>query len=150
MVDRLTIEEFFDAMHSQGVYPLLDTDRVRKAVQAMVRVYCADYPIKDRWPVLDLESAYEGHVNAQPDLIDFHRNGYNGVIHLRGFDETYRLDEWFDDFRIVWRLIDTHEVRTKMASKLPPGTKWKSPVLYAAHDQATKFSLPGLLRRVFR
>src|SRR3989304_5539730 len=88
MVDRLTVDEFFDAMREQHVYPLIDTPTARRVVQAVVRAYGADYPIKDRWPVLDLESAYEGHVNAHENLLEFHKNGYNGTIHLQGFDDS--------------------------------------------------------------
>lgn len=146
MVDRLTIDEFFNALHAQGIYPLIDTPDARKVVNAVVRAYGANYPIKDRWPVLDLESAYEGHVNAQSKLSEFCRNGYKGTINLHGFDDTYSMDEWFDDFRIQWRLIDTPAVRRKMLECMPQGPRWESPVLYAAHETSVKGSLRGLLR----
>ena len=74
MVDRLTVDEFFDALHEQRVYPLLDTPQARKVVQAIARAYGSEYSIKDRWPVLDLESAYEGHINVSVPESPYYRS----------------------------------------------------------------------------
>lgn len=138
MADRLTVDEFFEALRAQGLYPLIDTPRARKVVEAVVRAYGAHYPIQGRWPVLDLESAYEGHLNTQPELAEFCRQGYSGRITLRGFDDTYSLDEWFADFRIPWGLVDTPRVRHEMLGRLPPGPQWKSPLLCAAYEAFPK------------
>jgi hypothetical protein len=148
MVDRLTVDEFFEALRSQNVYPLVDTPSTRKIVQAVAKAYGSEYPIKDRWPVLDLESAYEGHLNAHANLLEFHKNGYSGTINLRGFDDQYTLDEWFDDFRSRWSLVDTSSTRQKMLAALPVGKKWQSPQLYEAHNAALKGTLKGLIRRI--
>jgi hypothetical protein len=150
MVDRLTVDEFFDALRDQRVYPLVDTPTARKVVQAVARAYGSDYPIKDRWPVLDLESAYEGHVNAHVNLIEFHKNGYSGTVSLRGFDERYTLDEWFDDFRSQWALVDDQHTRQKMLRLLPTGDKWLSSELYGAHENSVKGTLKGLVRKLKR
>ena len=63
---------------------------------------------------LDLESAYVAYLNAQPDIVVWHRNGYIGTIRIRNFDETYTLDEWFGDFIRQWNLKDTDGIRAAM------------------------------------
>lgn len=150
VVDRLTVDELFEALHAQRIYPLIDSPAARKVVQAVARAYGAEYRIKDRWPVLDLESAYEGHLNAHTDTVEFHRNGYDGTIRLQGFDDRYTMDEWFDDFRSQWSLIDTSDTRRSMLSHLPPGDMWKSAQLYEAHESAVRGTLRGLARRLFK
>ena len=149
MADRLTVEEFFDVMRVQQIYPLLDTKPVREIVERNVRALCPGYPIKNRWPVLDLESAYEGYLNGQPELVRWHKNGYSGTVNIKGFDNTYEIDEWFNDFRIQWSLVDTPSVQRKMIGLLPTGSKWSSPALYKAHKEATMFTIGGLLHRLF-
>ena len=136
MVTRITVDEFFAAMKKAGAYPLLDTPDVRTAVEKNVRALCAEYPIKDRWPVLDLESAYEGYLNAQPPLFEWHKNGYDGTVHAGPRDSKYALDEWFGDFSVQWQLKNTPEVRAKMLELLSRGEAWLSPELYAAHKKA--------------
>ena len=150
MVTRLTVDEFFDALAKQRAYPLVDTPRVREIVARTTRALCADYPIKDRWPVLDLESAYEGYLNGQPELVEWHRNGYNGTVKAGTFANTYDLNEWFDDFRVQWNLVDTPEVRNKMLSLLPHARTWRSPSLYEAHQRAVKGTMKGFLTGFFR
>lgn len=130
MVDRLTVDEFFDAMRRQMITPLVDTPTARRAVAGNVRALCSGYKIRDRWPVLDLESAYEGYLNAQDNLLELHSAGYRGTINLRGYDDHYDLDEWFGDFTTQWLLIDTPSVRRRMLSLLGPGSRWRSPQLY--------------------
>ena len=150
MVARLTVDEFFTAMREQGVYPLVDTLTARKVVHAVARAYGSEYPIKDRWPILDLESAYEGHLNGHADIIEFHRNGYSGTVNLRGFDDRYTMDEWFNDFRSQWSLIDDHRTRQDMLARLPPGDRWRSSELYEAHESAVRKTLKGVVRRLFK
>lgn len=146
MVARLTVDEFFDALHNKQVYPLVDTPKVRMIVEKTVRAICADYPVKDRWPVLDLESAYESYLNAQPTLVDWHQNGYKGTVQAGSFDDRYTLDEWFGDFTKQWNLKDTSEVRAVMLARLPDGVTWRSPDLYSAHECAIKEVRPRLMK----
>ncbi|WP_152038211.1 hypothetical protein [Paraburkholderia hospita] len=63
-----------------------------------MRALCASYPIQERRPVLDLESAYQHALNELPDVQDLVRDGYTGTVNLRGYDDTYTMDEWFGDF----------------------------------------------------
>jgi hypothetical protein len=138
MTTRLTVDQFFDAIRERGVYPLVDTAEARAIVQRNVKALCSEYPIKDRWPVLDLESAYEAFLNAQPNLLEWHRNGYRGTIRAGDFDDTYTLDEWFGDFTRQWSLRDTPDVRAAMLALLPRGGTWRSPELYAAHKKVVE------------
>jgi len=150
MVARLTVDQFFDALCDHRAYPLIDTPRVRDIVGKNVRALCADYPIKDRWPLLDLESAYVAYLNAQPDIVVWHRNGYIGTIRIRNFDETYTLDEWFGDFTRQWNLKDTDGIRAAMLALLPPGRAWRSPVIFAAHKKAVESTTSKLARWLSR
>jgi hypothetical protein len=105
MADRLTVQQFFEALRAQNITPLVDTPAVRASVDSRVRVLCVDYPIQDRWPVLDLETAYEQTLNDLPNLLDLARDGYLGTVKLRDFDETYAMDEWnTTDFRTYIRI----------------------------------------------
>lgn len=150
MVTRLTVDEFFEALHERNVYPLVDSSEIRENVEQRVRRLCVNYPIKDRWPVLDLESAYEGYLNAQSErLLEWHRNGYGGTISAGKFNNVYTLDEWFGDFTQSWNLDDNTEVRAKMLALLPQGNSWKSPELFAAHCEATKYAWKNFLLRLF-
>lgn len=149
MVTRLTVDEFFDALKKRRAYPLVDTPRTREIVAKTVRALCTNYPIKDRWPVLDLESAYEGYLNAQPELVEWHKNGYDGTVRAGLFDNKYTLDEWFGDFKVQWRLADTPEVRSHMLASLPRDSSWVSPKLYEAHKNAVSAGTAGFFRRLF-
>lgn len=151
MADRLTVPEFFAALRSQGVQPLIDTPEVRKRVLANVQSLTAHYPIKDRWPVLDLESSYERILNNSPALLNFVTSYcYRGFIKLHGFDETYSMDEWFGDFTVEYRLNDTSEIRMRMQAVLGPGNSWPASGLYQAYQEATKFRAVNLLKSIFR
>ncbi len=149
MVTRLTIDEFFEALKKRRAYPLVDTPRTREIVGKTVRALCADYPIKDRWPVLDLESAYEGYLNAQPEIVKWHEGGYNGTVRAGSFDEKYTLDEWFGDFTKQWQLKNTSEVRNAMLKALPDESSWRSPDLYKAHKEAVEATAKGFFKRLF-
>src|SRR5258708_5442589 len=107
MADRLTVQEFFDALRAQKISPLVDTAAVRAGVDSRGRARCASYPIQERWPVLDLEIAYQQTLNELPDVQDLVRDGYPGTINLRGYDDTYTMAEWFGDFAGQWVLNDT-------------------------------------------
>ncbi|NPT54591.1 hypothetical protein [Paraburkholderia elongata] len=132
MADRLTVQEFFDALQAQKISPLVDTPAVRASVDARVRALCAGYPIQERWPVLDLESAYQQTLNELSDVLDLVRDGYTGTVNLRGYDDTYTMDEWFGDFTGQWVLNDTPHIRATMLEQLPAGRTWKSPQLWGA------------------
>ncbi|AUT76507.1 hypothetical protein [Paraburkholderia hospita] len=93
MADRLTVQEFFDALRAQKISPLIDTPAVRVSVDTRVRALCASYPIQEHWPVLDLESAYQQALNELPNVQDLVRDGYTGTVNLRGYDGTYTMDE---------------------------------------------------------
>ncbi|MEW9584700.1 hypothetical protein [Paraburkholderia sp. DGU8] len=67
MADRLTVQQFLDALRAQSITPLVDTPAVRASVDNRARVFCVGYPIQDRWPVLDLEAAYEQTLNDLPN-----------------------------------------------------------------------------------
>ena len=148
MADRITVDEFFEALRAQNISPLVDTPEVRANVSSRVRTLCAAYPIQGRWPVLDLESAYEQTLNELPNLPDLARAGYMGTVKLRGFDATYALDEWFDDFSSQWALTDTSQIRAAMLQLLPPDNAWASPALWQAYKAATRPSPKSLLRRL--
>jgi hypothetical protein len=92
MADRLTIQEFFEAPREQEISPLVDTAAVRAGVDEWVRALSASYPIQERWPVLDLESAYQQVLNELPNVLDLVREGYTGTVNLRGYDNTYTMD----------------------------------------------------------
>jgi hypothetical protein len=146
MATRLTVDEFFDALHAQGIQPLIDTPASREVVTVLVKQLCTHYPIQGRWPVLDLETAYEGMLNSRSDLLDLWKQGYKGTINLSGYDQTYSLDEWFDDFRRAYKLEDTTRVRATMQGKLPPGTSWAASSLYQAYKHATRPTMGRVLR----
>jgi hypothetical protein len=111
MADRLTVQQFFDALRAQKISPLVDTPAVRASVDARLRAFRASYPIQERWPVLDLESAYQQTLNELPDVQDLVRDGYTGTVNLRGYDDTCTMDEWFGDFVARWVLNDTPHIR---------------------------------------
>jgi hypothetical protein len=148
MADRLTIEEFFEALNAQKITPLVDTPEVKASVSSRVRVLCAGYAIQDRWPILDLETAYEQTLNELPNVLDLSRAGYRGTIKLRDFDESYSLDEWFGDFAQQWSLTDSPHIRNAMLHSLPPGETWKSPALWKAYRTASRPAPKSLLRRL--
>ena len=146
MADRLTVQEFFDALRAQKISPLVDTPAVRASVDARVRALCASYPIQERWPVLDLESAYQQTLNELPNVEDLVRDGYTGTINLHGFDDTYTMDEWFGDFGGQWVLNDTPHVRATMLELLPPASTWLSPTLWLAYKNAARATRGSWLR----
>lgn len=59
-------------------------------------------------------------------------------MNLRGYDETYTLDEWFDDFRIEYKLVDTPEIRAKILMHLSPKSSWEPRDIYQANKKATE------------
>ena len=145
MADRLTVQQFFDALRAQNITPLADTPAVRASVDNRVRNLCTGYPIQGRWPVLDLESVT---LNDLPNLLDLARDDYLGTVNLRDFDETYAMNEWFDDFRQQWGLTDLPRIRAVMLELLPAGRTWKSPELWAAYKKAARAPRGSLLRRL--
>jgi hypothetical protein len=148
MADRLTVQEFFEALREQKISPLVDTPAVRTSVDAQVRALCASYPIQERWPVLDLESAYQQTLNELPNVLDLVRDGYTGTVNLRGYDDTYTMDEWFGDFAEQWVLRDTPHVRATMLELLPAASTWQSPRLWEAYKNATRTPRGSWLRRL--
>jgi hypothetical protein len=148
MADRLTVQEFFEALCEQKISPLVDTPAVRASVDARVRALCASYPVQERWPVLDLESAYQQTLNELPNVQDLVSDGYTGTVNLRGYDNTYTMDEWFGDFAGQWVLNDTPPVRATMLEQLPAGRTWKSPELWDAYKKASRATRDSWLRRL--
>jgi hypothetical protein len=148
MADRLTVQEFFDALRAQKISPLVDTPAVRASVGARVRALCASYPIQERWPVLDLEDAYQQSLNELPNVHDPVRDGHTGTVNLRGYDDTYTMHEWFGDFAGQWVLNDTPHIRATMLEQLPAGRAWKSPQLWTAYKNATRAPRGSSLRRL--
>jgi hypothetical protein len=148
MADRLTVQEFFEALREQKISPLVDTPAVRASVDARVRALCASYPIQERWPVLDLESAYQQTLNELPNVQDLVIDGYSGTVNLRGYDDTYTMDEWFGDFAGQWVLNDTPLIRATMLEQLTAGRTWKSPQLWAVYKNATRAPRGSWLRRL--
>jgi hypothetical protein len=148
MADRLTVQEFFDALRAQKITPLVDTPEARASVDARVRAFCASYPIQERWPVLDLESAYQQTLNELPDVQDLVRDGYTGTVNLRGYDDTYTMDEWFGDFAEQWALNDVPHIRATMHEQLPAGRTWKSSELWDAYKKATRAPRGSWLHRL--
>ncbi len=150
MTNRLTIDEFFTALKLQNKSPCIDTVESRQAVERKVTSLTKYYPIKDRWPVLDLESAYESYLNNRTDLMRLvNEYGYSGVVNLEGYDERYTIDEWFGDFLIQYKLKDTSDVRTKMIKELSNDEKWNAGDLYQAYQKAVRFSLINLIKDIF-
>ena len=151
MTDRLTVDEFFSVLLSQDRQPRIDTPESREKVLEHVRSLGRHYAVQDRWPILDLESAYERYLNNRSDLAVLVRKyGYRGVINLRGFDETYSMDEWFVDFTAQYRLNDSIDVREKMYRLLPPGGKWPAARLNQAYESATKVTIASFFKALFR
>ncbi|EUC12462.1 hypothetical protein [Paraburkholderia hospita] len=148
MADRLTVQEFFDALRAQKISSLIDTPAMRVSVDRRVRALCASYPIQERWPVLDLESAYQQALNELPNVQDLVRDGYTGTVNLRGYDGTYTMDEWFGDFAGQWVLNDTPHIRATMLEQLSAGRTWKSPELWDAYKKAIRTSRDSWLRRL--
>lgn len=150
MTDRLNIEEFFAALKVQGKKPFIDTSEARQQVYENVKSLTIYYPIQDRWPVLDLESAYESYLNHRPDLATLVRiYGYKGVVNLDGFDEKYTMHEWFGDFIVQYGLKDTFSIRKQMLEKLPAGSKWEASDLYEAYEKSTKLTITNLFKAIF-
>ncbi|MPW22404.1 hypothetical protein GCT13_37655 [Paraburkholderia sp. CNPSo 3157] len=148
MADRLTVQEFFAALREQKINPRVDTPAVRASVDARVRALCASYPIQERWPVLDLESAYQQTLNELPNVMDLVRDGYTGTVNLRGYDDTYTMDEWFGDFAEQWALCDAPHIRAAMLELLPRASTWPSPRLWEAYKNATRAPRGSWLRRL--
>jgi hypothetical protein len=148
MADRLTVQDFFDALRAQKISPLVDTTAVRASVDGRVRALCASYPVQERWPVLDLECAYQQVLNELPNVLDLVRDGYTGTVNLRGYDSTYTMDEWFGDFAEQWALNDTPHIRAAMVELLPPTSTWLSPTLWLAYKNATRAPRGSWLRRM--
>ncbi|AXF05550.1 hypothetical protein [Paraburkholderia hospita] len=118
------------------------------SVDTRVRALCASYPIQERWPVLDLESAYQQALNELPNVHDLVRDGYTGTVNLRGYDDTYTMDEWFGDFAGQWVLNDTPHIRATMLEQLSAGRTWKSPELWDAYKKTTRTARDSWLRRL--
>jgi hypothetical protein len=148
MADRLTVQEFFEALRAQKIRPLVDTQAVRVSIDARVRVLCASYPIQGRWPVLDLESAYQQTLNELPNVLDLVRDGYRGTVNLQGYDNTYTMDEWFGDFAEQWALNDMPHIRAAMLELLPPTATWLSPTLWLAYKNVSRAPRGSWLRRL--
>ena len=146
MAARITLDEFFSALRRQGGSPVIDTQLVRMVLLRKLEQIGRNYPVKFTWPVADIEFAYEQFLNNSRDQLQRTREfGYLGTVNLKAYDETYTLDEWFDDFRIEYALTDTPEVRQKMTSLLPPGNSWPPARLYQSHKAVTQ-PLPHSLR----
>ena len=148
MADRLTVQEFFEALGEQKISPLVDTPAVRAGVDTRVRALCASYPIQRRWPVLDLECAYQQVLNELPNVLDLVSDGYTGTVNLRGYDGTYTMDEWFGDFAEQWALNDMPHIRAAMLELLPPTTTWLSPTLWQAYKNVNRAPRGSRLRRL--
>ena len=137
MTDRLTIAEFFSALKDQEKKPYIDNAESRKAVEWNVKSFAKFYPIKDRWPILDLESAYESYLNNRHDLKSLVSTyGYNGIINLDGYDERYSIEEWFGDFTIQYKLKDTPSIRERMRKIPCSGDKWRAPDIDEAYQKS--------------
>jgi hypothetical protein len=98
--------------------------------------------------VLDLESAYQQTLNELPNVLDLVRAGYTGTVNLRGYDDSYTMDEWFGDFAEQWALNDTPPIRATMLELLPPASTWQSPRLWDAYKSATRAPHGSWLRRL--
>ena len=146
--DRLTVQEFFEALGEQKISPLVDTPAVRSRVDTRVRALCASYPIQRRWPVLDLECAYQQVLNELPNVLDLVSDGYTGTVNLRGYNSTYTMDEWFGDFAEQWALNDTPHIRAAMLELLPAATTWPSHTLWQAYKNLSRAPRGSWLRRL--
>lgn len=141
-VFRVTIQEFFDALREQKISPLVDTQAVRAGVDARVRALCVSYPIPGRWPVLDLESAYQQTLNELPNVPDLVSDGYRRTVNLRGYDNIYR---WSNGLAIS--PSSGPPISGAMLALLPPASTLSSPRL-RAYKNANR-ALRGLwLRRL--
>ena len=98
--------------------------------------------------MLDLESAYQQTLNELPNVLDLARDGYTGTVNLRGYDNTYTMDEWFGDFAEQWALNDMPHIRAAMLELLPATSTWPSPRLWAAYKHATRAPRGSWLRRL--
>jgi hypothetical protein len=88
MAGRMTVQEVSEALRAQKINPLVDTQAVRASVDVRVRALCASYPIQERCPVLDLESAYQRTLNELLNVPDLVSDGYTGIVNLRGYDNA--------------------------------------------------------------
>lgn len=150
MAARISLDEFFEGLRAQGGYPVIDSVEVREAMLRKLDHIARHYPNKSSWPVADIELAYEQYLNNSQDLAKYVREfSYLGTVNLRGYDETYSMNEWFDDFRIEYKLVDTPEVRKQMLFYLPGGETWPPSKLYQAHAAATAPPKNSFLRRLF-
>jgi hypothetical protein len=83
--------------------------------------------------------------------LDIARDCYLGTVKLRDFDETYAMDEWFDDSGSNGgsRIYRASAQRCWNCSQ-QAGRTWKSPELWAAYKKATRTSRGSLLGRLLR
>lgn len=134
MASRISLDDFFLALRKHGGYPVVDSPEIRAILLKKLAQISQNYPIKSAWPVADVEFAYEQYLNNSPDQIIHTREyRYMGTVNLKGFNRAYSLDEWFDDFRLEYKLKDDHVMRQRMLDLLPQGSEWPPSLLYQAY-----------------